>query len=84
MTHHTFATKADALDAGYVTAKSGIGPHGGRVRDTSGPGEFGYAYTEYGPDGSAICESVTVWLTDDLNKAGRPGAFAVMFPPDLA
>ena len=52
-----------------------------RSKDTSGPNEFGYAFTEYDESGNPVREAVAVWLSKDLNKMKRPGCVVMMFPP---
>jgi hypothetical protein len=67
---HTFATKEDAIAAGYrpVNRKT--------AKDTSGPNSFGYDFQD-----SEGNETVTVWLTEEKNKLGQKGCFLPMYPP---
>ena len=67
---HEFKTKADAIAAGYRS------PNRTKDKDTSGPDSFGYSFEN--DDGE---ETVTVWLTEAINKVGKKGAFVVMYPP---
>ena len=71
-----FDTIQEAYDAGFTRAVKG-----GNVKDTSGPNEFGYAFTRYDDDGNAIAEAVPVWLCTERNKMGREGCVVMMFPP---
>ena len=65
----TFATKADAIAAGWVPA-SGIG------KDISGLNSFGYTFELNG------AQSTTIWLTEEKNKIGQKGCFIPMFRYD--
>lgn len=67
---HTFNTLQEALDAGYRTVNRRAD------KDTSGPNSFGYSYEN--DEGE---ETVTVWIEQERNKAGRLGAFRPMYPP---
>lgn len=64
-----FKNFAEARAAGYRSPQS-------CDRDVSGGNFFGYAYEA--PDGT---RSITVKLTEELNKMRQPGAYAEMFPP---
>jgi hypothetical protein len=70
---HQFATKQDALDAGYRS----VVRHGqSKDKDTSGQDSFGYDFED--AEGN---QTVTVWFTEELNKMGQKGSFVAMFPP---
>ena len=70
MTDHTFSTKAEAIAAGYRVVNHR------KDRDISDPNCFGYDFQN-----GAGEKTVTVWLTDETNKAKRKGAFVAMYPP---
>ena len=74
----TFDDLAAARAAGYRTVGE-MRAAGYVVRDSSGPGAFGYEYTATDPTGGEVY-SVDVW-TNERNKAGGVGAVRVMFPP---
>ncbi len=67
---HNFKTKAEAIATGYRS------PNRAKDKDTSGPNSFGYSFMN--EEGE---ETVTVWLSEAINKAGHKGAFVVMYPP---
>lgn len=72
---YTFPTIEDALAAGYRKPRRGGALH--HDRDISGGNSFGYAYEEPGTGR----RTVTVTLTEERNRLGRPGCFAALFPP---
>lgn len=74
-----FKTRDEALAYGYTPHTQP--PHGGIVKDTSGPNQFGYQYTEYDKQGNVLAVTVDVWLDQETNKGKSKGAVAVMFPP---
>jgi hypothetical protein len=74
----TFADVEAARAAGYRTVGD-MRAAGYVVRDSSGPGEFGYEYTATDATGGELV-TVDVW-TNERNKAGGLGAVRVMFPP---
>lgn len=91
-----FNTLADAIAAGYrspvglrddrvrVKRRTGFGglPLDGqcelieRIRDDS-------QYHRGARDGRVLGTTVTVRLDDELNRLGRPGAVADLFPPEV-
>ena len=70
-----FATKADALAAGYRSPSAQAGDY-----DISGTmsGETAVGYAFRAADGT---RTVDVTLTVEPNRMGSPGSFAPMFPP---
>jgi len=65
----TYATLADAQSDGWrCCSEPGYGD-----RDVSGVGLFGYDFEAL--DGR---KSVTIWLTLEPNRLGKPGAFRPM------
>lgn len=67
-----FLTMADATAAGWIPAHSVPG-----ARDVSGRHAFGYAY-EVMRDGEAV-RSTGIYITEQRNKLGHPGAVSTMF-----
>lgn len=67
---HQFRTKQEAIEAGYRPVNRQADT------DTSGPNSFGYSYRNKAGE-----ETVTVWLTEDLNQLRQPGCFVPMYPP---
>lgn len=70
---HNFKTKQDALAAGYRPVNRRTDA------DISGPRQFGYQFRN-----SAGEETVTVWLSEEPNQIGQPGAFLPLYPPQPA
>lgn len=74
-----FDDLAAAQAAGYRTVAD-MRAAGYTVRDSSGPGAFGYEYTATDATGGEVV-TVDVWLTNARNKGKRLGAVAILFPP---
>ena len=70
---HTFRNLGEALDAGYSPVNHGCDRD---VSHRSVAGAQGYDYES--PDGET---TVSVWFTDERNRAGSLGCFRSMFPP---
>ncbi|NLG84193.1 MAG: hypothetical protein GX493_06220 [Firmicutes bacterium] len=86
----TFATKGEALKAGFIPAKVRTVERyrGGRIyiADVSGPNAFGYEFALRaelnGRTLGTFALSRSIWLTEARNRIGQPGAFTVMFAPE--
>ena len=67
--NHQFKTFADAESAGYAYPSS-------LDKDVSGANSYGYVYERKNGQ-----RTVTVWASEEFNRARQKGSFQPMFPP---
>ena len=84
MTRNTFATLAAARAAGLIPVREARWLCNTKtllmVVDNSGPNSYGYAYyIANRGDGACLLDALSCWLTDEENKIGQRGCFALMF-----